>query len=141
MHVECPFCQLLDDEHHPARICRFPSGVAVLNVDQCYRGRSLLIHRRHVESLLELTPAEFSAFNEDMRRLTAAVAHVTGAARMNCASLGNVVAHLHWHVIPRAPDDPNWGGPPWPVSPAPLDGEAAYRDLAQRIAARLDAPD
>jgi diadenosine tetraphosphate (Ap4A) HIT family hydrolase len=38
------------------------------------------------------------------------------ADRMNYASLGNVVAQLHWHIIPRYEGDSNWGGPPWPVA-------------------------
>jgi diadenosine tetraphosphate (Ap4A) HIT family hydrolase len=137
MTPPCPFCLLLDQPDHPARIAELASGIAILNVDQTYRGRSLLIHRRHVESLLALSDAEYARFNDDMRRLTAAVHATVKAERMNCAALGNVVPHLHWHVIPRFDDDPNRGGPPWPVSPAPLDGEEAYRRLAGEIARQL----
>ncbi len=122
---------------HPAAIATLPSGLAILNVDQRYRGRAVLIFSRHVESIDELSPEEFAAFGEDMRRLSRAVAAVGGAERMNQALLGNVVNHVHWHVIPRRQDDPNWGAPPWPVEKQPLPDEAAYRDLAAAIAARL----
>ena len=27
--------------------------------------------------------------------------------------LGNVVPHLHWHIIPRYRTDPRWGQPIW----------------------------
>ncbi len=134
----CPFCALLEQASHPARIAEFASGVAVLNVDQRYPGRALLIHRRHVEHLDALDDDELAVFTADMRRLGAAVEVASDAARMNYALLGNIVAHLHWHVIPRFRTDPNWGAPPWPVSPKPLDGEGAYRTLAAAIAARLD---
>ena len=33
---------------------------------------------------------------------------------INIASLGNVMPHLHWHIIPRYRADPRWGGPIWP---------------------------
>ena len=33
--------------------------------------------------------------------------------KMNLASLGNVVPHLHWHVIPRFADDRNFPAPIW----------------------------
>jgi diadenosine tetraphosphate (Ap4A) HIT family hydrolase len=33
---------------------------------------------------------------------------------MNVESLGNVMPHLHWHVIPRYKTDPRWGAPIWP---------------------------
>jgi diadenosine tetraphosphate (Ap4A) HIT family hydrolase len=39
-------------------------------------------------------------------------------------SLGNVVPHLHWHIIPRYVDDPKWGAPIWQV---PLDTMPDYR--------------
>ena len=33
--------------------------------------------------------------------------------KMNLASLGNVVPHVHWHVIPRFEDDPHFPQPIW----------------------------
>jgi diadenosine tetraphosphate (Ap4A) HIT family hydrolase len=32
---------------------------------------------------------------------------------MNYESLGNVVPHLHVHLVPRYRDDPRWGAPIW----------------------------
>jgi diadenosine tetraphosphate (Ap4A) HIT family hydrolase len=39
---------------------------------------------------------------------------------MNIASLGNVVPHLHWHIIPRYRGDPRWGDPIWPTDLATM---------------------
>ena len=33
--------------------------------------------------------------------------------KMNLASLGNMVPHLHWHVIPRYTDDRHFPEPVW----------------------------
>jgi diadenosine tetraphosphate (Ap4A) HIT family hydrolase len=33
--------------------------------------------------------------------------------KINLASLGNVVPHLHWHVIPRWRDDSHFPAPIW----------------------------
>ena len=32
---------------------------------------------------------------------------------MNVESLGNVMPHLHWHVIPRYKNDSRWRQPIW----------------------------
>ena len=32
---------------------------------------------------------------------------------VNVESLGNVVPHLHWHVVPRYVGDARWGAPIW----------------------------
>ena len=34
-------------------------------------------------------------------------------SKINLASLGNVVPHLHWHVIPRWRDDSHFPAPIW----------------------------
>jgi diadenosine tetraphosphate (Ap4A) HIT family hydrolase len=33
--------------------------------------------------------------------------------KINLASFGNAVPHLHWHVIPRYADDPHFPQPAW----------------------------
>ena len=55
-------------------------------------------------------------------------------AKMNLASFGNMVAHLHWHVIARFADHKHFPGSIWsePLRagvPRPLDGEALRRRL------------
>lgn len=52
---------------------------------------------------------------------------------MNYASLGNVVAQLDWHIIPRYEDDGNWGGPPWPVEKPRTPSDDERRATITRI--------
>lgn len=42
----------------------------------------------------------------------------SGPIRINYECLGNVVAHVHWHLIPRRASDPDPGATVW-VRPAP----------------------
>ena len=42
-----------------------------------------------------------------------AVRKVFQPEKVNLASLGNVVPHLHWHVIPRFADDRHFPNPIW----------------------------
>ena len=48
--------------------------------------------------------------------------------KINLASLGNAVPHLHWHVIPRFRGDPHFPGPIW--GPPLRQPGAAQPDLA-----------
>lgn len=63
--------------------------------------------------------------------------------KINLASLGNMVAHLHWHVIPRFADDAHFPQPVWGVrqrdsAPAVLQQRrAAAAQLGPRIAQAL----
>lgn len=56
--------------------------------------------------------------------------------KVNLASLGNQVAHLHWHVVARHRDDPHFPNPVWSpalrAAPArtPVSDEALREALA-----------
>ena len=54
-------------------------------------------------------------------------------AKINLAALGNMVPHLHWHVIARFSDDSHFPGSVW----APLQREA---DAAQQAAVTAQLP-
>jgi len=42
-----------------------------------------------------------------------ALRDVLTPVKINVASLGNMVPHLHWHVIPRFADDAHFPNPVW----------------------------
>lgn len=111
------------DRPGPCGTCGFELWVPVARLrvsraglydDARFPGRSLLALDRHEEDLSALQEDELHAFMADLRDLSEAVKRVTGAPRVNVAVLGNVVPHLHWHVIPRRPDtEPLPGRSPW----------------------------
>ena len=88
--------------------------------------------------------AEFSDLGSDDRSLcTAAVVAVELALReqvqpskINLAALGNMVPHLHWHVIARFDWDSHFPAPVWAAAVRPQNTEA----LAL-VAARLTQTD
>ncbi len=95
-----------------------------------------LIWNAHVAELSQLSAAERGELMEavcSVERLM--LAHLR-PAKINLASLGNVVPHLHWHVIARYADDAQFPAPIW--APAQREPDAARQ--AERIA-RLPALD
>lgn len=60
--------------------------------------------------------------------------------KINLASLGNMVAHLHWHVIPRYADDPHFPLPIWASAqrePPPARRAVSTAALATALASSL----
>jgi len=76
---------------------------------------------RHAARPDQLTAAEWAAFCADLYIAQNAVMSVTRPDHINVESLGNVVPHLHWHIVPRYVGDPRWGMPIWttPLSAMP----------------------
>lgn len=82
--------------------------------------------------------AEFSDLNaEDRNRLMHVVYVVEQGLRqllnptkINLASFGNMVPHLHWHVIPRFEHDPHYPNPIWgrTTGGVPVNEPREFRD-------------
>ena len=59
--------------------------------------------------------------------------------KMNVASLGNMVPHVHWHVIPRFSDYRHFPGPVWAAPRRDAAADSARIARAEGIAALLRA--
>lgn len=58
---------------------------------------------RHVENVADLTPDEAAALGPLLRRIVAAMNETVSPAKVYAALFAEAVAHLHIHLIPRAP--------------------------------------
>ncbi len=143
----CPFDKpRLNVEEHMLLIRELSISTLFLDRNQAYRGHCVLVFDpRHVVRIDQLTPSEWTSFAEDLRVSESALFAVFKPDHMNVESLGNMVPHLHWHIIPRYMDDPRWGGPIWTTAQAELAqaGLAGdeYRELVEKIKSAIDKLD
>jgi len=68
---------------------------------QGFLGWCLVILSRHAEDAAELTPEEVVELWEIVRRARAALVGLFQPDHFNYAILGNVLRHVHLHVMPR----------------------------------------
>jgi len=95
--------------------------------NQTYRGHGILVFDpRHAIRLDQLTSGEWQAYAADLRRATRTIVAVCKPDHVNVELLGNLMPHLHWHVVPRYKNDGRWGQPIW----APDVNEQPERRLA-----------
>jgi diadenosine tetraphosphate (Ap4A) HIT family hydrolase len=66
-----------------------------------------------VKEMTDLPAADQQALIRVIFTAEATLREVMVPDKINLASLGNVVPHLHWHVIPRYADDPHFPNPVW----------------------------
>ncbi len=107
-HADCPFCRkLAAPDGWPADdvVWRFPHSVAVLGPWQHYTGYCVLVSRDHARELSGLP--DRAAFLGEMATLAEAVERAFAPHKLNYELLGNQVEHPHWHLFPRAADDPD----------------------------------
>jgi len=116
------------------RIAELSVSTACLYPDQAFRGRCLLTLREHSTELFQLTPAVRTALMNDVSRIAEALFRALHPIKMNYDLLGNLVPHIHWHVIPRFREDGMYPKPIWAGQPPPITLAATERDaLIARI--------
>jgi diadenosine tetraphosphate (Ap4A) HIT family hydrolase len=111
-------------------VVKLGASTLYLPQNQMYRGHGILVFDlRHATRLDQLAASEWVAYAADLHRAVTAIVGVCRPNHVNVESLGNVMPHLHWHVIPRYRNDGRWGAPIWAA------------DLKQQPERRLAADD
>lgn len=78
-----------------------------------YPGYCRVILERHVSEMTDLSAPERARLMNAVFAAEAVLREMLAPDKINLASLGNVVPHLHWHVIPRYRNDPHFPNPIW----------------------------
>jgi diadenosine tetraphosphate (Ap4A) HIT family hydrolase len=120
--IECPMdAPRPDVNDHWALVGKLTVSSLYLSKNQTYRGHcQLIFDPRHAARPDQLTAGEWAAWCADLFRAQGAIMRVVRADHINIETLGNVVPHLHWHIVPRYRNDPRWGNPIWLTSLADM---------------------
>ena len=85
----------------PNFIAELDSSYVVLGDAQFYRGYCILLAKHHARELFELPREEALALADEVRSVAEAIFHVVKPLKLNYECLGNLEAHVHWHIFPR----------------------------------------
>jgi histidine triad (HIT) family protein len=104
----CPFCQIVAGEESAHLVFEDETSIAFLDNRPLFHGHSLLVPRKHHETLTDLPADLMGPLFENVRLLSAAIPEAMEKPG-SFVALNNVVsqsvAHLHVHVVPRKPKD------------------------------------
>lgn len=89
-------------------VCRI-----ILVPDPHYGGFCRVVWQAHVKEMSDLSIAQRRHFMAVVFLVEEVLRSILQPDKINLASLGNQVPHLHWHVIPRFADDPHFPDPIW----------------------------
>ncbi len=92
----------------------------------------------HVAEFSDLSPSDRVACMAVVATVEQVLRTQLQPTKINLAALGNMVPHLHWHVVARFADDTHFPDPVWASARRPAD-EAQLAALRQRLPALDDA--
>lgn len=131
--TDCPMCCRWDTDSD-LRIIELPHSYVTLNRDQYFPGYTLLFTKCHATELFHLDQGVRTALMEEVSAVAQALYTVYAPAKINYELLGNMVPHIHWHIVPRFSSEPLWPRPIWAEQHQELSLSAAeYREQIEII--------
>ena len=127
-------------------LCREAGGVLVFQSaqwrviraeDAAFPAFYRVVWRAHVAEWSDLALAEQASLMGAVGAVERVLRDALAPTKINLASLGNVVPHLHWHVIARFAWDSHFPQPVW----GPRQREVGAPAAVDRLAVTLDVLD
>ena len=106
----CIFCKIVAAELPASVIYENESLKAFLDINPLAEGHLLVIPREHYTRIVDMPPTACAQLASSLPGLGRALLEVTGAEGFNLLQsngrvAGQVVPHVHFHLIPRRPGD------------------------------------
>ncbi|KAB1441784.1 HIT family protein [Pseudodesulfovibrio senegalensis] len=110
MDNDCIFCKIVAGEIPCAKVFESETCLGFLDIAPVNKGHALVLPKAHHPALWDLPAGLGEDLMAAMKAVSVAVRETTGAHGLNVMqnnleAAGQLVPHLHFHVIPRFSDD------------------------------------
>ena len=134
--ADCPLCQTAGG----IVLWQGPLFRVIDAADAAYPGFTRVVWTKHVVEMTDLGTEEQSALMRAVFLVESIQRKMLQPHKINLAAFGNVVPHLHWHIIPRWRDDLHFPAPVWAATPERDErAQAALEARKANILGRLPA--
>ena len=106
----CIFCKIVRRELPSIKIYEDVDTLAILTIQPTNTGHTLVIPKEHVRNVFEASPEIWANVQETVRKVASAVEKGTQADGVNITMnnrehAGQIIDHIHIHLIPRFKND------------------------------------
>jgi histidine triad (HIT) family protein len=112
---DCIFCKIISKELPNDKIIyEDEHALAFLDIDPLNIGHTLLIPKKHFETIDEMSAEEFSKLSDALTKVIKGISKLSDGLNLlqnNKKIAGQVIPHVHFHLIPRYKGDghrPEW---------------------------------
>lgn len=108
--TDCIFCKIVAGKIPAAKVYEDENSLAFVDINPLAEGHTLLIPKKHYTSIYDMPAGEAAGLCGLLPGLARAVRTAVNAQGLNILQnnglcSGQVVMHLHFHLIPRVPGD------------------------------------
>ena len=139
--MSCIFCQIIKGESHAYKVYEDDLTLAFLDINPISDGHTLVIPKLHESRLENLHAKHSDALFRTVRRLVGPIQVAVDAPSSsiginNGGEAGQVIQHIHVHVIPRDGSKPAWRNEL--KRALPRSGEY-FKDVVQKIREEIES--
>ncbi len=107
---DCVFCKIAAGQIPAAKVFENQHALAFLDIKPVNPGHTLVVPKQHFENFLHQDQATVQELAVAVQKVAKAVMQATGAEGFNLGlnngtAAGQVVPHVHFHVMPRKVSD------------------------------------
>lgn len=131
---DCPYCRNSTDQ------VIWSDGVTrVMYIDDApFVGWCRVIWHAHALELTDLNETERNRLMRTVYAVETGLRKLLMPAKINLASMGTAMPHVHWHIVPRFPDDTHFPDPVWSTAKRPPSGRTVPPDFVAAMQAHLE---
>ncbi|MDD5071211.1 MAG: HIT family protein [Patescibacteria group bacterium] len=136
--MDCIFCKIISGEIPCYKVYEDKDTLAFLDIAPVNPGHTLIVPKKHYANIEEIPEGESAEVMAAIKKVGKAMKDGLGAEGYNVMEnndpvAGQIIPHLHFHIIPRKPGD---GLKLWPQGKY-AEGEA--EEIVKRLSADRQA--
>lgn len=106
----CIFCQIIDKQEPSTIIYENDTIIAISPKNPIAKGHTLIIPKKHSENIVDTDYSVMEVIGAKLKELSAKLIQDNGATGINILNANGEdaqqsVKHLHFHLVPRYPND------------------------------------
>jgi len=106
----CVFCQIAAKKIPAKIVYEDDFSIAFLDINPANAGHTLLIPKQHFETVADIPSEQFKEVMDALKRIAVGIPKATQSEGLNILqnngkAAGEIIPHVHFHLIPRYKDD------------------------------------
>lgn len=107
---DCVFCKIIKNEIPTSKVYEDENFIAILDISPANKGHVLIIPKKHTETFLDTDDETTAKMINIAKKVAKGVIRTTKCTGYNILInnykiAGQMIPHLHLHIIPRTNDD------------------------------------
>lgn len=135
--LDCLFCKIVQGKVPSAKVYEDEDVFAFLDINPVNPGHTLVVSKRHFINIFDVPEEELKKLIVVVKKLSRSIKEALGADGINIEmnnekGAGQLINHIHFHIIPRFEGD---GLRHWPGKEYQ---EGEKKEIAQKIREKLE---